>query len=423
MTTLDLLRFSHEHTDLFFRPRRSNHFALDCDLLEPRQLLSVVPATAAGATTAPVAVGAALGATSTAGTAASINAAGTYESTGTGSTEFGQSALLTVSPLDDLGNVAAGITEAPAALAVATGLTSFPITALLSSTITSDETPFNNGTPLEGTVWITPVPEPAGLFHPNMTASSNAVSTRLQAPNTRGGPPLFTPFGGTGNHFGQGASPQIGSLVGDQSVAVGPEGPALMDEVEPIQAPPQAEQPPTGQPSQQQGAPAQPNGVTPGPQGVQPSQQPGAAGQPGGAAGQQGTQPPSQGAGTPGQPGKGNTPGQSGGAATSGPSGSESGASAFLTPTDPGPDRLHLAASLELIDAALPSLTSSRAEKAAEDAQAACGLSSLFGIAAVVTGGYQMALRTSGRLRRDWVLGPWDAGREAGRRYGSPSHN
>jgi hypothetical protein len=452
MTTLDLLRFSHERTDPFFRPRRSNHFALDCDWLEPRHLLSAVQATTSTTTGAPAAISATPGATAGATTIGPVGSGGTVQTTGIGSVQFIQSSLPVQGLLENLDNAVTTVYESPGPISVSSGLLSLPISPILPSNITGNETPLNNGTPILGTVWITPVPEPPGVFHPNLTASATTASTWLQTPNPQYGPPSFTQFGAAGNHFGQGqgVGTQNGATVSEQAVAVGPDGPPLMDQVEPAQAPSQAAQQPVGLPPAQQGSPAE-NAAAPGHQGVQSSQNPGgttqqggtgssgqsvgtsgqpggtsgqpgsASSQPGATSGQQGTQSPSQGGSAPAQQGQGGAPAQSSeaGGSSGSSGGSGSGAGAFLTPNDPALARLQLAASLELIDAALPAVTSSQAEESVEDARSNSGLSPLFGAAAVFVGGYQVALRTSTRLRGEWVLGP----REAGRRYGSHSQN
>ncbi|MGP0067864.1 MAG: hypothetical protein ACLQGP_30250 [Isosphaeraceae bacterium] len=176
--------------------------------------------------------------------------------------------------------------ETPGPISVSQGLLSLPISPILPPSVTANETPLNNGTPFLGTVWITPVPETPGVFHPNMTAAS----TLLQSPNPQGGPPSFMHFGGMVNQFGQGNGTTSGTSVSEQSVAVGPEGPPMMEQVEPAQAPSQAAQQTDGQPSQQSSSPAVQKAAAPGQQGAQSAEQPGAvqggtAGQPGGTSG------------------------------------------------------------------------------------------------------------------------------------------
>ena len=76
-------------------------------------------------------------------------------------------------PLNDLvanlSQVTTNVSDSNTGLSVASGLTSLPITPLLPPSVTSNETPLNNGTPDLGTVWITPPPVPPGLFHPGIT--------------------------------------------------------------------------------------------------------------------------------------------------------------------------------------------------------------------------------------------------------------
>ena len=205
-------------------------------------------------------------------------------------------------PLNDLvanlSQVTTDISDSNTGLSVASGLTSLPITPLLSPSVTSNETPLNNGTPDLGTVWITPPPVPPGLFHPGITVSPLFASTQTQSVNPQGGPPTFTHFGQNGNASPSGAAT-------NQPAAVGPVGPSMTAEIAPVQPAPVAAHQPAGPPAQvqQDETTPQPNAQTP----------------PGGQ----------QGAGEPGTPGQGAAPGQpaatapaqtrgSGGAATQG---------------------------------------------------------------------------------------------------------
>ena len=285
MNALDLLRSVSGSDDSIDRNHHSSRAPLDYDALEPRQLLSAVQATTSSENSAPQVVGATAGSAETGGIVGQAGGAASVVTHAVGDVNSLQSQI----PLNDLvanlSQVTTNVSDSNTGLSVASGLTSLPITPLLPPSVTANETPLNNGTPDLGTVWITPPPVTPGLFHMPTTESPVSASTLMQTINPQGGPPTFT-------HFGQNGNGSLSGAVVNQPAAVGPLGPSITSEIEPVQPPPVEAHQPAGPPAQiqQDETAPQQNAQTP----------------PGGQ----------QGAGEIGTPGQGAVPGQSGAAGT-----------------------------------------------------------------------------------------------------------
>ncbi len=413
MNTLELIRAatgSDEEPD-DSRSRDHHHFACESLELEPRQLLSAVQATTSAETGSPQAIGATGG---LAGTGSTV------QTHATGEIDLLQSQVPVNDLLSNLSQASTVVAETPSPISTASGLLSLPITPLLPPTVTENETPLNNGTPIDGTVWITPAPVPPGLFHPGTTLIPATTNTMVQTPNPQGGPPTMT-------HFGQGSGGTLSGATVQEPVAVGPIGPSMTEEIAPVQPPPIEAHQPVGPPTQVQQdetAPQQ-DAMTP-PGGEQGAGQPGTPGQ-GAVPGQQGASGTQGQQGTPaGQPGQGAPTGTPSGAAgqgsqgggalggSGGSGGSSGGGAAFL-------DRPHLEvpgldpdSTIDLIDAALPALALHSDPDAIADGEEE-SLPPLLGAVAVAVGSYHLALRGSDRRRETLVGGPVDAGgQEAG---------
>ncbi len=465
------------------RPQHRHHFACQPDELETRQLLSAVQATTSSETTVPQVIGATASVGDTAGFAGPAGTASSVVTQAVGGVNSLQSQVPINDLLANLSQVTANVYETPGPITVSNGLLALPITPLLATTITSLETPNNNGTNMDGTVWITPPPLPPGVFHMGSTLQPFNSNTMTQMPNPQGGPPTFT-------HFGQDANGSLTGAVNEQPVATGPIGPTITEEIEPVQPPPvQAHQPfgPPVQIQQDETAPQQ-NGMTP-PGGQEGAGQPGTPGQgsaPGqsGAAAAQGQQrgaggettqgsesttpnvPASQGTqgaggnqGQVGPQGNGGAQGQSGAQQAGGPQG-QSGAQQAGGPqgqsgaqragsANPGrpnggeqggggggsggsggaaywidPDRLHpgdrIDGDADLIDAAITSLANN-GDPIPADSDGDSTLSTAFGAAAVAVGGLRVALRDPVRLRSGADSGPNGGDQESHGRRPEPA--
>ena len=243
MNALDLLRSVSGSDDSIDRTHHSSRAPLDYDALEPRQLLSAVQATTSSETSAPQVVGATAGSAETGGIVGQAGGATSVVTHAVGDVNSLQSQI----PLNDLvanlSQVTTNISDTNTGLSVASGLTSLPITPLLPPSVTANETPLNNGTPELGTVWITPPPVTPGLFHMPITESPVSASTLMQTINPQGGPPTFT-------HFGQNGNGSLSGAVVNQPAAVGPLGPSITSEIEPVQPPPVEAHQTAGPPAQ-----------------------------------------------------------------------------------------------------------------------------------------------------------------------------
>jgi len=424
MNALDMLRSVSGSDDSIERPHHPSRLPLEYDALEPRQLLSGVQATTSSETSTPQVMGA-TAAAGTAGIVAAPSAGTSVVTHAVGDVNSLQSQIPLNDLLANLSRVTADVFQTDTGISVASGLTSLPITALIAPTVTSNETPLNNGTPDIGTVWITPPPVPPGLFHTAITDSPLFATTWMQTANPQGGPPTFT-------HFGQNANASMSGAAMNQAVAVGPIGPSITEEIEPVQPPPVEAHQPAGPPVQVQqdetaptqdaqtppgGAPGSGESGTPG-QGAVPGQPAGGGqGQQGGAgaaatpampattprtpAGQD-----SRGAaGNSGPPGAGNripgVPGPAGstGGATGGPDRSGNGGRPVPPrPGQEGPDG-HADDTVDLIDAAIPAMVAN-AHRDAGDRESDGPMPTVLGAAAVAAGGFHLALRGPDRLRR-----------------------
>lgn len=427
------------------RPSNRHHFVCEPDELESRQLLSAVQGTTSSQTTETQSLGATAGFGETAGFAGPAGTGSTVVTQTTGGIDFLQSQVPVNDLLANLSQVTADVSETPGPFSVSSGLLGLPITPLLAPRITGLETPENNGTNEEGTVWITPPPLPPGLFHLGSTLLPFNTNTMMQMPNPQWGPPTLT-------HFGQAANGSLNGTAVEEPIATGPVGPTITEEIEPVQpAPVQAHQPfgPPAQLQQDATAPQQ-NGMTPpgGEEGAGQNGTPGqgaAPGQSGGSAAQ-GQQPGAGGETTqgiesttpnvPASPGAQTQPGGNSGqvgpqgnAGAQGQSGAEPGGSA--NPARPGggplgggsgssggsggaaywiePERLHpedrVDPDADVIDAAITSLAdnSETLQPHAEDDNT---LSTAFGAAAVALGGLRLALRDPARQRAGAEAGP-----------------
>jgi hypothetical protein len=443
MNALDLLRSVSGPDDSIERPHHTTRLPLEYDALEPRQLLSAVQATTSAETTTPQVVGATAGSAETAGIVSEQGGATSVVTHAVGDVNSLQSQIPVNDLLANLSQVTTDIYNSNTGLSVASGLTSLPITPLLAPTVTSNETPLNNGTPDLGTVWITPPPVPPGLFHPGVTNSPLSASTLSQTVNPQGGPPTFT-------HFGQNGNGSASAAAVNQPAAVGPLGPSLTSEIAPVQPPPAEAQQTAGPPAQAQQdetAPQQ-NAQTP-PGGQQGAGESGTPGQ-GAAPGQPAATAPSQqrGAGgaasqglpsmspqtpggqsTPGNgsqnPGGAGQPGSGTQAPTGGPQGGSGGAegagSGNVSPRRNGQDAAdpHGDDTVDLIDAAIPSLVANSA-RSADDIESGGPLPTVFGAAVVAVGGFHLAATSPDRLRRGLIGGPPVGADPDRRRHANP---
>lgn len=426
-------------------PSNRHHFVCEPDELESRQLLSAVQGTTSYQTTEPQALGATAGVGETAGFAGPAGTGSTVVTQTTGGIDYLQSQVPINDLLANLSQVTANVYETPSPITASNGLLSLPITPLLAPRITGLETPLNNGTNDEGTVWITPPPLPPGLFHLGSTLLPFNTNTMMQMPNPQWGPPTLT-------HFGQAANGSLNGTAVEEPIATGPVGPTITEEIEPVQPPPvQAHQPfgPPAQLQQDETAPQQ-NGMTP-PGGEEGAGENGTPGQ-GAAPGQSGNsaaQGQQRGAGgettqgiestTPNVPashgmqtqpgGNSGQVGPQGNAGAQGQSGAQQGSSA--NPAEPGggsqggagrsdgesggaaywiePERLHPDARVDpdadVIDAAITSLADN-GETLQPDAEGDNTLATAFGAAAVAVGGLRMALCDPARVRSGVEAGP-----------------
>lgn len=461
MNALDLLRSVAGSNETIDRPHHPNHASLEVEDLEPRQLLSAVQGTTNAETTQPLNIGATAGMAEAAGFAGQPGGSSTVVTHAVGDVNL----LSTQLPINDILANAAQVTDdvysSDTPIGAATGLTSLPITPLLAPTVTSNETPLNNGTPDIGTVWITPPPIPPGLLHFETTEIPLTSNTWMQTVNPQGGPPTFT-------HFGQGANASMNGAAVNQPVAVGPIGPSITEEVEPVQPPPVESHQPVGPPTQvqQDETTSQQDAQTP-PGGEQGAGQPGTPGQ-GSAPGQtnsatqghsrsaggettQGVeattlqspqgQNPQGAAASPARPGGGQGPA---GGAVQGPAGSAQGTSGTQAPAGvpqggtgspaggganpSGPqeeasDTNGQAAAYEVIDEAIPSLVANSYHHVDDPEDSAGALPTVFGAAAVAAGGFHLALRGD-RARRGLAGGPPDGSDATGsRRRTEPSRS
>jgi hypothetical protein len=389
-----------------------HHFALEPLELELRQLLSAVQAPTSSDTHATPAIGA-TGVLGTAGEVTPAAASSTVQTITTGGTSALPSQVPASALVADLGAFTANVEGTAGSVAV--GPVPLPITALLPVIDTENETPLNNGTPIDGTVWITPAPVAPGVFHPTLTAipAPAPAAVTVQTPNPQAGPPTFT-------HLGQGANGAQNTTATQESVAVGPDSPSISEEVQPVQPPPVGAHPPAGPPVQvPQDETAPPQGAANAP-----------AGQQGKNAGQQqGTKAPPTGQPTTpnGSAGQGQ---QGGGGAQGSPDGGagESGSSSSGGAADL--DRPHLElpgiapdSMIDLIDAAIPTLAS-RTDPDSSAGGDENALPPLFGVAAVAAGGFRLVHRGTERRRGALVQGPSEAdGGESRRAGGPPSNN
>ena len=235
MDTLELLLEATGLGEPSDRPRRPGRFPCGCEPLEARPLLSAsVTAVAAGSAAA--GVGGAIG--GPVGTTAPLGLAG-------GSVNSPQLTSSVGNLLADATLITTTLSQSPGSLSLASGLLAFPITPLLSPTVTSNETPLDNGTPFTGTVWITEVPQPPGIFHFGTTLSPVFSDLYLQTVNPQGGPPSFT-------HFGEDIEGSLSGVAIEEPVGVGPVGPSMTIEIKPVQPAPVESQQLFGPPPQLQ---------------------------------------------------------------------------------------------------------------------------------------------------------------------------
>ncbi len=417
MSAIDLIRAVARNDDSKeppHPPHNRHHFACEPQELEARQLLSAGQAITPSDTHATLAIGVTGILSGTAGQVAPAAASSTVQTITTGGTSALPSQVPASALVADLGAFTANVEGTAGSVAV--GPVPLPITALLPVIDTENETPLNNGTPIDGTVWITPAPVAPGVFHPTLTAIPAPATAPLtvQTPNPQAGPPSFT-------HLGQGANGAQNATATQESVAVGPDSPSMTEEVQPVQPPPVGAHPPAGPPVQvQQDETAPPQGAANAP-----------AGQQGTNPAQQGTQAPPTGQPTTpnGSAGQGQKGGGGGGAQDSpgrgagGSGGSSSGGAAYL-------ERPHLDlpgvasdSMIDLIDAAIPTLVS-RTDPDADPEDSEKALPPLVGVAAVAVGGFRLVHRGVERGRGTLVQGPSDAdGGESRRAGGPPSNN
>lgn len=425
MSSLELIRAalgSDEESAEATRPSNRHHFVcepVETEELEPRQLLSaVVPPTQSDLDVALV-VGATVNLQGTGGYAGTAGTGSTVATQATGSVGFLQSQVPIGDLLANLSQATSSVAASTGPITDSSGLLELPITAILPPSITENETPLNNGTDIDGTVWITPPPVPPGIFHPGITTSPQFTNVMMQTVNPQGGPPTFT-------HFGQGAGGSMNGAAIEEAVAVGPIGPSITDEISAAEQPPpvEAHQPagPPVQVQQDETTPQQDAHTPPTPgtntppaneqgqgQGTGQGQNVGGQGAEGHSGGQ--TANPGTGAGAEMQ---GGAPGAAGGGGSGGSSG---GGAAYL-------DRPHIEirgldpdSARDLIDEAIPSLVAQDRSPNHDDSQP--GLSTLFGAAAVAAGGFQLALRKDDGRRGSLEQGPSDGddasrGRNAG---------
>jgi hypothetical protein len=413
MSALDLLRSISGSDDSIDRSHHSNRFPLDYDTLEPRQLLSAGQAPNPAENVAPEVVGTTAGSAETAGIAGQPGGASSVVTHAVGDVDSLQSEIPVNDLVANLSQVTTAIYSTNTGISAASGLTSLPITPLLTATVTSNETPLNNGTPDLGTVWITPPPVTPGLFHTAITDSPVFSATWMQTVNPQGGTPTST-------HLGQSATGGMNGAAVNEAVAVGPIGSSMTEEIQAVQpAPVEAHQPaPPVQVQQDESAPQQNAQTPPG------GQQRGAGGESSqGAPATIPQAPAGQGAqgGSQGQPG--NRPDSGGEGPTGGAQGgSGSGAGAFLLRHGHDGADPHLEEAIDLIDAAIPALVMNSPQNAGntEDGGA---LPTVFGAAAVAAGGLHLALRGPEHLGRGLVTGPPDGARPDSRRNASPSRD
>jgi hypothetical protein len=212
------------------RSRHSNRFPPDYDDLEPRELLSAVQAAMSSNTTAPQIVGSLAGVGPAVGALGMPGAGGTVVAQAPGSVGFLQSELPVDELIADLSLSGENVATSGGPISVTEGLLSLPSSPLLTPTVTENETPLNNGTPITGTVWITEPPEPDGLFHFGTTISPVFSHLYLQTVNPQGGPPSFT-------YLGEDSDGSPNGTAVEEPVAVGPVGPSITVEIHPVQPP------------------------------------------------------------------------------------------------------------------------------------------------------------------------------------------
>jgi hypothetical protein len=365
------------------RPRHSTRFSLDYDDLEDRQLLSAaVPTTAQEPAITPAS--GAPGPVAPTGTLTSLgNSAATADPSSvvtqsTGAIGSLQSSLALNNLPANLSDATVAVYQTPGDASVATGLASDPISPLLPLSVTEQENPLDNGTPISGTVWITPPPVSPGAFHTGITVSPVVMnqynSQTIQPVNPQLGSSSIT-------HFGQNAGAAMAGAATQQSAATGPLGPSITAEVEPQQ--------PVGPPTQ-----VQPDQTTPQPNATMPSSGQPAATQPGNPS--QGTAPGQQGAATqaPAQSPQSSQESSPAPAQPTSPS-QPAGQGSESDPAGTSAPRGDAAASsrdqtLDLIDASITSLASQPADgQPADDNRLAA-----FAAAAVIaTSTYQFAYR------------------------------
>lgn len=415
MTPLDLFRsIAGSDDSLADHPHHPSHPSLELEDLEPRQLLSAVQGTTSAVSSGQQLIGATAGAPVSHVVGTQVPGGYSVVTHAVGDVNYLQSQL----PLNDLlanaSELTANVYSTQTGVTAAVGLTSLPITPLLTPMVTENETPLNNGTPDLGTVWITVPPLTSGLFHMETTEIPLTSNTWMQTVNPQGGPPTFT-------HFGQAANGSLNGAVVNEPVAVGPIGPSITEEVEPVQPPPVEAHQEAGPPTmiQQDETTPHQNAQTP-PGGQQGAGQPGTPGQgaaPGQSAGAEQGHARSAGGETtqgvqattpdvPGGPGapSGGNQGQTGGgqanpgggSAPNGGSqggsnggGSGGGSGAFLLhPADPNAEP-----PADLIDEAIPVLVANSLTHADDPEDAAGALPTVFGAAAVAAGGFHLAFR------------------------------
>jgi hypothetical protein len=225
MNALELILAATGSAVASAHPRHSSRLHPDYDPLEPRQLLSGAQAsTSSRAASVTPAIGEISGAGASLG---QVGAASTVVTQAVGDINNVQSQL----PINDvLANVslsAVNVAVSPGPISVATDL---PISTLIQSAITENETPLNNGTPIIGTVWITEAPEPSGIFHFGVSLSPVLSDVYLQTVNPQGGPPSST-------HFGADADGNVSGVAIEEPLAVGPLGSSITIEIRPVQPP------------------------------------------------------------------------------------------------------------------------------------------------------------------------------------------
>jgi hypothetical protein len=357
--------------------RRTTRFALCCELLESRQLLSIGQASLGAGV---------LGSPSTATTLVSVSAAVSdlVPSSFSNGTEFGFTTSGDLNPIGSLGtptlpnsanasifvqgdvngnSVNAGDNAAGLSLLSNTAIS--PLNASLTSSITSSTEPQP-----DVTVFVIPPPlAPAAVHLGPSTAPPLAVSNSTTISNLDEQPASIT-------HFGQG-NPVDGNRMLKEVVEVNRETSSLIDDLEPL--------PPAASVNAPQAPPAPPVNAPETPP-APPVDAPKAPPAP------QNEQPPTPDART----------------VRPLPPTSDPDIDAALDPTD-----AHVLTRSRDGDASQPDdqLASSSTSRS---------FSVVFGIAAVATGGYHVALRQSDRLKGRWIPRWVGAERPNKRKLGSP---